>query len=459
MRGVAIRFWCVLLIAVLGVGAAQSGADLVVNGTDVPGMTLGLVPNVSYAPASAFAEALGAELLVDHSSGLATLRMGGRTVVLGVHSDPGAAADDLLLVGAESRPGGGAVLDDGRLFLPVAAVTRAFGGYTTLLTGGERNQVLAVLPRARLTELTGRRSGESERIIATLTQPAPFSVYRNEPLGAVELTFERTDAVASSRLSGEFFSAASLLASRGSTTLRVALEPGVDYSVFTTPLGGGYQVVIDLFEERTDEVARQEGPPRRVVIDPGHGGEDAGLRLGGERESAVTLAFAEELAAELRRRGFDVSLTRLGDADVPLTNRSGMGVGAELFLSIHVGDLAEGEYELYYLGDPPAETVLELAVRKNAEAELPGTSDRLRRQVLLDLIPDLDAGRRYAQALSNELYAGAGLRAGEPRAAPLQVLSGAAGRGLLVEMSVGDLRDPGLPARFAAAVATVLGRR
>ena len=49
---------------------------------------------------------------------------------------------------------------------------------------------------------------------------------------------------------------------------------------------------------------------RTVVVDAGHGGHDAGTVTSYAREADVTLAVATRLAAELRKRGFEVRLTR-----------------------------------------------------------------------------------------------------------------------------------------------------
>lgn len=53
-----------------------------------------------------------------------------------------------------------------------------------------------------------------------------------------------------------------------------------------------------------------------VVIDPAHGGADAGGRISGQmNEKDVTFAFAEKLQAALTARAFRVAMTRSGDLD------------------------------------------------------------------------------------------------------------------------------------------------
>ncbi|MFQ5896519.1 MAG: N-acetylmuramoyl-L-alanine amidase [Nitrospinota bacterium] len=80
-------------------------------------------------------------------------------------------------------------------------------------------------------------------------------------------------------------------------------------------------------------------PLRTVVLDPGHGGPDAGVVGGGGMvEKAITLRVAQELASRLRRElGLRVVLTRT--SDVPLTPAERASIAnaeeADLFLSLH----------------------------------------------------------------------------------------------------------------------------
>jgi N-acetylmuramoyl-L-alanine amidase len=80
----------------------------------------------------------------------------------------------------------------------------------------------------------------------------------------------------------------------------------------------------------------------RVVVDPGHGGNDHGTVADSGRhrvaEKDVTLALAKEVARVLRARNYPVSLTRERDKEVNLTSRTGLAnrIGADVFLSIHM---------------------------------------------------------------------------------------------------------------------------
>ncbi|NDC39361.1 MAG: N-acetylmuramoyl-L-alanine amidase, partial [Proteobacteria bacterium] len=73
--------------------------------------------------------------------------------------------------------------------------------------------------------------------------------------------------------------------------------------------------------EDPDKTGMNHGP--RIVIDPGHGGEDLGAQgVGGLLEKDVTLSVALELADLLNKRASaQVKLTRTKDIFVPLAKR------------------------------------------------------------------------------------------------------------------------------------------
>ncbi|HUF47966.1 MAG TPA: N-acetylmuramoyl-L-alanine amidase [Vicinamibacterales bacterium] len=86
------------------------------------------------------------------------------------------------------------------------------------------------------------------------------------------------------------------------------------------------------------------GVLRTVVIDPGHGGNDAGARgPGGTLEKTVTLQIATRLRTAIESRlGLRVLLTREGDIDVPIDRRSALANNnkADLFISLHANAAA-----------------------------------------------------------------------------------------------------------------------
>jgi N-acetylmuramoyl-L-alanine amidase len=86
------------------------------------------------------------------------------------------------------------------------------------------------------------------------------------------------------------------------------------------------------------------GSNRVVVIDPGHGGMNAGtLSVGDHRpEKEFTLDWARRLQPLLEQEGWKVFLTRTNDTDIALSNRVNVAEShhADLFLSLHFNSSA-----------------------------------------------------------------------------------------------------------------------
>jgi len=78
---------------------------------------------------------------------------------------------------------------------------------------------------------------------------------------------------------------------------------------------------------------------RTIAIDPGHGGDDEGVRsAAGLKEKDLTLAVARRAKAAIEARlGLRVLLTRDDDRNVPLDERTSMANNnkADLFISLH----------------------------------------------------------------------------------------------------------------------------
>lgn len=74
-----------------------------------------------------------------------------------------------------------------------------------------------------------------------------------------------------------------------------------------------------------------------VVIDPGHGGPDEGNRTPRFYEAQYTLALAQDLAAELQKRGFKTVLTRRADMQTTDAERVATARAARhaIFISLH----------------------------------------------------------------------------------------------------------------------------
>ena len=428
------------------------GQDLVVNGQPVAGRLL--VQGSSYAPADAFGAALGADTFYDAAAQTVTFDLAGR--LLSVTLGNGEAA---LTLDGEGYASDGAVLDGGLFYVPVKPVATALGGTVTWLPS--QQTVMVVLPRAKLRSAKVDAKTGYERFVLDFDGLTPFETYFNRALGTLHLRFVRADMDSARTFSGRFFKSAVVTPNAGYLDFRVTLLPGYRFESYTSPRPSGFSLVVDVLPDTAAPLDSVAAAPRPlVVIDPGHGGGDEGLRLGTTAEKDLTLRFALSLADALAAYDVDVRLTRRDDVALAPELRSQMGLGAGLFVSLHAANLAARQFNLYYLGDVLAPAGLgaglDTPLRENAEAAVnaPDT-DALRRRILLNLVPDLSLGERYARSLGTDLVA-ASFQADLVGPAPLTVLYGAAGRGVLLELSPEDLAAETLAEPLAAALVSVL---
>lgn len=74
-----------------------------------------------------------------------------------------------------------------------------------------------------------------------------------------------------------------------------------------------------------------------IMIDPGHGGEDAGVVAGDILEKDVAMSAALALGEAFLAQGYDIRFTRAGDYAVGYAERRAMAeeAGAAMFISVH----------------------------------------------------------------------------------------------------------------------------
>jgi N-acetylmuramoyl-L-alanine amidase len=183
----------------------------------------------------------------------------------------------------------------------------------------------------------------------------------------------------------------------------------------------------------------------KVVIDPGHGGHDAGSTgVTGLTEKELTLDIAKRLGQLITDRlASEVVFTRSEDVYVPLEQRTAIAnqSHADLFISIHANasnvKSATG-VETYYLNFTSSPEALEVAARENASSErgVSDLGDLIKKIALKDKI---DESREFAAKVQNNLFAGstkAGNRTKDRgvRKAPFVVLIGAQMPSVLTEI-------------------------
>ncbi len=111
-------------------------------------------------------------------------------------------------------------------------------------------------------------------------------------------------------------------------------------------------------EHSTPPAPLQSEGPLRVVLDPAHGGAEAGTAGEGVWEKDLALELCRSVASRLEARGLVVFLTRSGDQALAPSLRAALANyrEADLFLSIHLAgkgrDRSRG-FELFVAPAPP----------------------------------------------------------------------------------------------------------
>jgi N-acetylmuramoyl-L-alanine amidase len=159
---------------------------------------------------------------------------------------------------------------------------------------------------------------------------------------------------------------------------------------------------------------------KRIIVDAGHGGHDTGaVGPKGLREKDVTLAIAQEVARQLRERGYEAVLTRDSDDFVALEERTAIAnkERGDLFVSIHANANPSHQLtgvETYSLNTASNRYAMRLAARENA------TSDRSvsdLQYVLADLATRANTvdSDRLAECVQRSVVDGVGRKYGRPR--------------------------------------------
>ncbi len=424
---------------------------LVINGQPLSGLSTTLLEGASYVPAASLADAVGAQFSYDSQARVVTFDYASRFLSLNVYDTPSEAvlATQSLSVDGQPYPSTAGVNVSGTVYVPVKPLIAALGG--SLYYSEELQKVIVTFPRAFLRSAYVQPSTSYDRLVFDFEGRTPYQIFLNPTMNLLQVRFSHLEPVASQAFAGTLFNQAVLSESGGFADLVIELQPNIMFESYTTPTPAGFSLIIDLFHA---EVVN-ETPT--VVLDPGHGGQDTGLVINSTNEADLVLVVAQALEGLLNQNGIVSSLTRDGNTTLSIGERSEQGLGATLFLSLHLTDLSSGQINIYYLSEAPDQTSLNIAIARNAQQALPNeATDTLRRRLLLRYVPDMNKGESYARAIADSLRQNPGYTVSHMAGLPLTVLEGAAGRGVLLEFSANDLADAELPSFLTSAVMAAL---
>lgn len=200
-----------------------------------------------------------------------------------------------------------------------------------------------------------------------------------------------------------------------------------------------------------------DGKDFTVMIDPGHGGKDAGALGRRTNEKTVNLAVAKKVRRLIddNMKDAKVEMTRDGDYFVTLKGRSNMAnrKQADIFVSIHANSIDRKSplhssingASVYTLGLRKSETNLSIAMRENEVMKLepdytttyegfdPSSTESY---IAFEMMQhsNMDQSIELAEAVQNELVRTAGRKNNGVRQAPFWVLVGTSMPAILVEL-------------------------
>ncbi|MBW2458825.1 MAG: N-acetylmuramoyl-L-alanine amidase [Deltaproteobacteria bacterium] len=282
--------------------------------------------------------------------------------------------------------------------LPAGSATSPDAGLPTITTSGQ----VVVMPAAamitdkpaKLTAVQPYSSKLGGRVVLSLSAPARYEVGVLAPDDAagrghrvyVDLLNTKIKKQKKSLESTGLIEGVRLGHRKNGTRVVLDLSAEAYRRIFYIP--NPFRVVIDLSTRPPATAASTSKGGKRIVkrvaLDPGHGGWDAGaIGPTGLREKDVALDIAHRaaptLAADL---GIETMLTRDTDTFIPLEERTARanGFGADLFISIHCNATENGQahgVEVFFL-DPTRELdkrARQVAARENLVGLSGGTKD------------------------------------------------------------------------------------
>jgi len=400
----------------------------------------------------------------DAQAGAITVTSGAQTIVLSPQQPLASISGRMIsLPAAPAR--------DGRTwFVPVDFVSRALAPVATARIELRKPSRLVLLGDIRMPRVASRvePQGSLTRVTIDVAPATPHTVSQDGQRLVVRFDAEALDADLRGGAATDAFQNIHF----GDTPQTVVIDLGPRFTSFRAadqpaPAGGGTRIVIDLLAQTETPApqpgtppgqpplppANPEGPPplldlppagglRAIVIDPGHGGDDAGAKgTQGTLEKNVTLSVARRLKGALEARlGVRVLLTREGDQAVPSDQRAALANNnkADLFISLHANASVRPQVsgaEVFYLAfDDSGSGARPSQGRETLPVVGGGSRD-------IDITPwqtaqvgHLEQSLALARAVEGALREHIAMSSRALQQAPLRVLLGANMPAVLVEM-------------------------
>ena len=181
-------------------------------------------------------------------------------------------------------------------------------------------------------------------------------------------------------------------------------------------------------------VAPLSGRLATVVIDPAHGGADAGARGStGTIESEAVLDFGRAIRVALEAKGFRALLTREGNQSPSVDDRSAMvnGLSDAIFITLHVSSTgAPGTARAYFCAIFPAPPRPQTTGAAPPPRRAPGLLEWDRAQQ-----PYLELSQRLAELVQIQLAQQFQGSPETPSSAPIRQLRTVAAPAIAIELS------------------------
>lgn len=367
-----------MLAAALGAAVALDGQVApaarppltVVSKAGRQSVPVSLVNGTEMVPLADLASLLRLSVREDAAAGGLIVAQGPRTLVLSTTQGLASAGGRVLSLGAPPARSGSA------WFVPLDVVGRALPLVSETKVDLRRASRLLVLGDASVPRVSARYASEAgrSRVTIEITPRTEHTVSQLTGRLVVSFKADALDADIPAPEPTDLLLGARIV--EPGTSLAIETGPRLaSFRAADTPLDpAGTRLVIDLIGQGAPPVAAAAPPPaapapppvafeppmsaiRTIVIDPGHGGNEAGAKgPAGTLEKDVALSVARQLRAVLEGRlGVRVVLTRDGDQAVPIDERAAVANNnkADLFLSLHVNASARAAVtgaEVFYLG-------------------------------------------------------------------------------------------------------------